>query len=179
MTDWRFFLPFFFDGLGLLFEGGLVGVIGLTRWGFIPFLLLIAVVLGIGFRRWGRGRIDVEDNLLTAGSLFLGDLMIIEFDEIGQMFDDDFSIVFCLSAGVVVEPEYLGVGQLHQIFDLSKIHDVILAQVQFLKQIGFTWSLAHLEKSLRVLILFTLSDTTSRFGIFSINCRSSKSLPTG
>ena len=93
------------------------------------------------------------------------------------MFDDDFSIVFCLSAGVVVEPEYLGVGQLHQIFDLSKIHDVILAQVQFLKQVGFTWSLAHLEKSLRVLILFTLSDTTSRFGIFSINCKSSKSLP--
>ena len=127
MTDWRFFLPFFFDGLGLLFEGRFVGIIGLTRWGFIPFLLLVAVVLGIGFRRWGRGRINVEDNLLTAGSLFLGDLMITEFDEIGQMFDDDFSIVFCLSAGVVVEPEYLEVGQLHQIFDLSKIHDVILA----------------------------------------------------
>lgn len=61
--------------------------------------------------------------------------------------------------------------------DLPDVADAILTEVEFLNGGQGTCSLGQCEKSLRLQMRLTLSDTTSRLGIFWMRLRSSKSLP--
>lgn len=83
--------------------------------------------------------------------------------------DHYLSVVVHHGAGVVMQPQHLQCGQFGEEADFSEVVDAIFAEVKFLNGGRNTCSLLHLAKSLRLDILLTLSEITSRLGIFSIN----------
>lgn len=104
--------------------------------------------------------------------LFVRDDVVIEFGEVGEMMDDYFSIIIGCSTWIIMKPKYLKRGKFSEISNFSQIGDTILPEIELLNLDFLTCSLLQVEKSLRVEILLTLREITSRFGIFSISCRS-------
>lgn len=86
--------------------------------------------------------------------------------------DDYFSIVIGSGTRVIMQPKYFKGGELSEISYFSQIGDTILPEIELLNLDFLTCSLLQVEKSLRVEILLTLREITSRLGIFSISCRS-------
>ena len=92
MTCWWLFLPFlFWWRRWSLFNWRFIWIVWTRRW-LVPFLFLISIILL--YRSWTI--IYVIGYFLTTYSFLLSNLMIIEFHQIWEIFDNNLTIIFDL-----------------------------------------------------------------------------------
>ncbi len=66
-------------------------------------------------------------SLLRILFFFRGDDVVVELDEIGEVVDDDFSVIVDCGTWIIVKPKHFEGGKFDKVSDLPEVGDAVLA----------------------------------------------------